>query len=246
MTRGAERRSGRQRQVAAHTATAAPLALPPRAGEPRGGGGGCAAGGISGTPRPRLPPSHPGRDEKGRWTRAGGTGTMTFAGFVVALVLGTLPGARGPGQVSAGLPAARAPPHPPGPPPPQPPAGCPAGSFAAPQSPWPAAAPALPRRGSAGRVPRSRRGSCAPPGDGGRPRCGPGSGRRRAEGGRVDCERGERGCGARTGRGGRCARGSASRSAAVASASRARLPHRGLWRDCGSREGTNAFRLSPR
>ncbi|XP_072190756.1 neurotrypsin isoform X1 [Excalfactoria chinensis] len=106
---------------------------------------------------------------------------MTFAGFVVALVLGTLPGARGPGQVSAGLPAARAPP--------QPPAGCPAGHFAAPQRPWPAAAPALPRRRSAGRVPRSRRSSCAPPGDGGRPRCGPGSGRRRAERDRADCER---------------------------------------------------------
>lgn len=169
---------------------------------------------------------------------------MTLAGFVVALVLGALPGARGPGQVSAGLPAARAPPRPPGPPPPQPPAGCPAGRFAAPQRPWPTAAPALSRRGSAGRLPRSRRSSCALPGGGGggRPRCGPRSGRRRAERERADCERGERGSGSRARRSGRCARGSASRSAAVASASRARLPRRGFRRDCGSREETNAFR----
>ncbi|KAM7053366.1 neurotrypsin [Acridotheres tristis] len=101
---------------------------------------------------------------------------MTFAGFVVALVIGAIPGARGPGQVSASLPAAR---------PPQPPAGCPAGGFPAAQRPWAPAAPPLPRRGSAGRAPRGRRSSCALPGGGARPGCDPG-----AERGRNDCERG--------------------------------------------------------
>ncbi|XP_014743403.1 PREDICTED: neurotrypsin [Sturnus vulgaris] len=101
---------------------------------------------------------------------------MTFAGFVVALVIGAIPGARGPGQVSASLPAAR---------PPQHPAGCPAGGFPAAQRPWAPAAPPLPRRGSAGRAPRGRRSSCALPGGGARPGCDPG-----AERGRNDCERG--------------------------------------------------------
>lgn len=178
----------------------APLALPPQAEEPGGGRQGCAAWGISGTLRPRLPSSHPRRDERGRWTRAGGTGTMTFAGFVVALVIGTIPGARGLGQVSVSLPAARHPqPHALAPPPP--PAGCPAalpgGGFATVERPWPPAAPALPRRGPARRAPRGRRSSCALPGAGRRPGCDSGSGRGRAERGRTDCERGERGGGAR-------------------------------------------------
>ncbi|XP_063271464.1 neurotrypsin [Prinia subflava] len=107
---------------------------------------------------------------------------MTFAGFVVALVIGAIPGARGPGQVSASLPAAR---------PPQPPAGCPAGGFPAAQRPWAPAAPPLPRRGAAGRAPRGRRSSCALPGGSeGRPGCAPGAGRSPAERGRSGCERG--------------------------------------------------------
>lgn len=155
-----------------------------REGGREGGRQGCAAWGISGTPRPRLPPSHPGRDERGRWTRAGGTGTMTFAGFVVALVIGTIPGARGLGQVPASLSAAR---HPqlPAPAPPPTPAGCPAGDLPVARRPWPPAAATLPRRGTSGRAPRGRRSSCAL-----------GSGRGRAERGRPDCERGERGRGA--------------------------------------------------
>ncbi|XP_067153745.1 neurotrypsin isoform X3 [Apteryx mantelli] len=122
---------------------------------------------------------------------------MAFAGFVVALVIGTIPGARGLGQVSAGLPAAPAPPPPP-------PAGCPAaGRFAgaapaAAPRPWRAAAPSLPRRGAAGRAPRGCRSSCALRGGGRRPWCAPGSGRGpgrgrgrgRAERGRADCEPG--------------------------------------------------------
>ncbi|XP_068797846.1 neurotrypsin isoform X3 [Struthio camelus] len=122
---------------------------------------------------------------------------MTLAGFVVALVIAAIPGARGLGQLSASLPAAPAPP---------PPAGCPAaGRFAgasapAAQRPWraaAAAAPALPRRGAAaGRAPRGRRSSCAlgggGGGGGGRPWCAPGSGRGRgrAERGGADCEPG--------------------------------------------------------
>lgn len=118
---------------------------------------------------------------------------MTFAGFVVALVIGTIPGARGLGQLSASLPAAGHP-QPPAPPPPQPPAGCPAGGFAAARRPWTPTAAALPRRGTAGRAPRGRRSSCALPGGGGggRPGCAPQGGRGRAERGRADCERGER------------------------------------------------------
>uniref|UniRef100_A0A672TIE7 Serine protease 12 n=2 Tax=Strigops habroptila TaxID=2489341 RepID=A0A672TIE7_STRHB len=163
----------------------APLALPPQAAEPGRGPQGCAAWVTSGTPRPRLPASHPGRDERGRWTRAGGICTMTFVGFVAALVIGTIPGACELGHISASLPAT---PHPP-PPAGHPPAP-PAGGFAAARRPWPPAAPTLPRRRTPGRAPRGRRCSCALLGGGGRPGCAPGSGRGRAERGRADCEQG--------------------------------------------------------
>ncbi|XP_061299000.1 neurotrypsin [Pezoporus flaviventris] len=119
---------------------------------------------------------------------------MMFVGFVVALVIGTVPGARELGRVSASLPAIRHPQPPASAPPPPPPTGRPAvppaGSFAAPRRPWPPAASTLPRRRTAGRAPRGRRCSCSPSGGSGRPGCAPGGGQGPAERGSADCEQG--------------------------------------------------------
>eukprot|EP00075_Anas_platyrhynchos_P023336 XP_027312589.1 neurotrypsin isoform X1 [Anas platyrhynchos] len=92
---------------------------------------------------------------------------MAAGALLLALVLGALPGTRGPGPVSGGLPA------------PPPPAACP--------RPPPPPPPGLPRRGWAGWGPRGRRSSCALPG----PRRRPAEGERgsvRLQGGKNEFE----------------------------------------------------------